>query len=116
MAKNEAFKAVCRKGNEEHSRVWSWLVEGPCAVPYSTLYWTKPKGEWLPKGGTRLSVFSSLRAAKQFVHDADPEGTDDEIWRCMYRGKSQKERFPAGTLRVTSVKLIKRIWPEDGSE
>lgn len=118
MATREAFKIVSRRGNG----LWSWWVKGKAAVRYSSKYWAKPKcvwRTWMAWKGKRLSVFCSLDTAKvssRAVRLIQPNQV--EIWRCMYCGKPQKEQLPSGTLRVTSVKLVKggKVWPEDGSE
>ena len=102
MAKNEAFKICRRRG----TGLWSWWMTGRGAVRYSTKYWTTPKREAIKGRGKRLSVFKNK-----------PNGVllpSEEIWRCVYRGKLQIDNcfFYGGTLRVTSVKLIERVWPK----
>ncbi len=106
MAKNEAFKLVARRAG----RLWSWWLAGPATVSYSPSRWTKPKGVAERGRGERLSVFKSFEAVTAFSVSGWMSG--DEVWRCMYRGKPQTEKVnPRGTLRVTSVKLIEKVWP-----
>lgn len=101
MATNEVFKVV-RRGR------WSAIIEGRGAVQYSPDRWTQPTCEAFEGDGPRLSVFQSYNDAIAFQVDVPCT-----IWRCMYRGKPHGDAWsPNGTLRVTSVKLIERVWPK----
>ena len=118
MAKREAFKVMQHRG----AGLWSW-VSGRGAVRYSTKYWAQPTCERRPGEGDRLSVFRSQRTAAAFIWPWTRDTGEVQIWRCMYRGKPEKYDSnpadppnPVGTLRVTSVKLIERVWPKDGSK
>lgn len=108
MAKNEAFKVLRRRRNG----LWSFL-SGRGAVRYSDKKWTLPRVEKWEGEGDRLSVCRAFSLARFFA-TVVPEDRD-EVWVCTYGGKPIVEDASTGTLRVTSVKLLEKVWPEDRS-
>lgn len=83
----------------------------------SMLDLTYVPGEWTKEKiiSIGLFCFSDLSAAKEFINYMNRK--DLEIWVCAAENpRSTRIRFFPGTELFGSVKLLKRIWPNEDTK